>query len=112
MKKLNTKLGIFYINKEDDLFALLDSDKQWIGNFETEEELEPINTFDSIQDFVDNYMCDNAIWGQSPEEVWDIYYDVVGDEYMKEYNITFEDFQQYHTLRVGTTYFVLNYDMI
>lgn len=111
MKQMHTKLGIFYIDKENSIIKLLDSNKKWIGNFENIEELEPLYNFDDIQDFVDNYWCDNAIWGQSIEEVYDTYCDAVGKEYIEEYEITLADFLK-DVLRVGSTYFVLNYDMI
>ena len=65
-KPLETKLGTFYISnnaeREHFAFKLYDSNKEWVANLLYETTIEDIMNIESIEDFVELGISDNAIW--------------------------------------------------
>lgn len=114
-KPLETKLGTFYISNdsERELFycKLYDSNKEWVANITYKSTINKLINMESIEDFVEIGISDNAIWNNDLNELFDTYVDIVGSDYIEEYEKDLELFKEYVN-QVGEIYFVLDFDMI
>lgn len=114
-KPLETKLGTFYISNdsERELFycKLYDSNKNWVANITYKSTINKLINMKSIEDFVEIGISDNAIWNNDLNELFDTYVDIVGSDYIEEYDKDLELFKEYVN-QVGEIYFVLDFDMI
>lgn len=121
LEKLTTPIGDFYINRglPDVALQLLDSDKEFITNiYENDPErikwtLDRLKKIHSAGDLAE--ICVQSVtWGQSIEEVTETLVDVYNlNDYREEYEEepwSVQDTIDYGVNRVGTTYFICDFD--
>lgn len=118
-KPLETKLGTFYISNNEErehfAFKLYDSNKEWVANLLYETTIEDIMNIESIEDFVELGISDNAIWNNDLEDMFYDYIDTTQPDYetlhkTEKYEL-YQTFKEYVN-KVGDTYFILDFDNI
>ena len=118
-KPLETKLGTFYISNNEErehfAFKLYDSNKEWVANLLYETTIEDIMNIESIEDFVELSISDNAIWNNDLEDMFYDYVDTMQPDYetlhkTEKYEL-YQTFKEYVNI-VGDTYFILDFDNI
>lgn len=116
-KPLETKLGTFYISNNEErehfAFKLYDSNKEWVANLLYETTIEDIMNIESIEDFVELGISDNAIWNNDLEDMFYDYVDTMQPDYetlhkTEKYEL-YQTFKEYVN-KVGDTYFILDFD--
>ena len=116
-KEIKTKVGTFYIsnNSEREHFycKLYDSNKEWVANITYKSTIDELKEIESIEDMVEIGICDNAIWSSTINDLFERYnfmMNVNYETYHKEEKLEmYETFMSYVN-KVGSTYFVLDYD--
>lgn len=115
-RKLETPVGTFYLLYNDSIpdcyCALLDSDSKWITNIHYKATIKQLKTIQSIGDIVNILALQNCTWAQTieelTEEINDIYY---YDDECEDERLSTEEMKNYVFLnRVGTTYFVIDFE--
>lgn len=118
----NKHLGNMYLDtSEEDRIKLLDSNKEYVGYtcyYEEKDIQETINELIEIKhisDIVDLGFCNNMIFGESFEDVIDVYTEYIEDcdisEETKDFNIKElkESISDYINV-IGNNYFLVDYD--
>ena len=113
-RKLETPIGTFYLlynDSTDDIHCeLLDSNSKWITNIYHKNTIKNLKTIQSIGDIVDILALQNCTWGQTIEDLTDEINDIYYYEYENE-RFSVEEMKNYYFLnKVGTTYFIIDFE--